>query len=42
MVNVHKGKGDALTCGAYIGINLLEHVMKFWKEGLKGEWFGGR
>jgi hypothetical protein len=28
MVNVYKGKGDALECGSYRGIKLLEHVMK--------------
>ena len=28
MMNVYKGKGDALECGSYRGIKLLEHVMK--------------
>ena len=28
MVNVYKGQGDALTCGSYRGIKLLEHAMK--------------
>jgi len=27
MVDVHKGTGDALTCGSYRAKNLLEHVM---------------
>ena len=27
-MNVYKGKGDALECGSYRGIRLLEHVMK--------------
>jgi hypothetical protein len=28
MMNVYKGKGDALDCGTYRRIRLLEHVMK--------------
>jgi hypothetical protein len=28
MVNVYKGKGDALECGPYRSIRLLEHVLK--------------
>ena len=28
MVNVYKGKWDALECGSYRGIKLTEHVMK--------------
>ena len=28
LVNVYKGKGDALECGSYRGIKLVEHAMK--------------
>ena len=28
LVNVHKGKGDALACGSYRGIKMVEHAMK--------------
>ena len=28
LVNVYKGKGDALACGSYRGIKLVEHAMK--------------
>ena len=28
IVNVYKGKGDALECGSYRGIKLLDQVMK--------------
>ena len=28
MVNVYKGKGNALECGPYRGIKLAEHIMK--------------
>ena len=28
MIPVYKGKGDALECGSYRGIKLLDHVMK--------------
>ena len=27
-MNVYKGKGDALECGSYRGIKLVEHAMK--------------
>ena len=32
MVSVYKGKGDALVCGSYRGIKLLEHVMKLFEK----------
>jgi len=32
MVNVYKGKGDALECGSYRGIKLLDHVMKVFER----------
>ena len=32
---VYKGKGDALDCGYYRGIRLLEHSMKVWKKVLE-------
>ena len=32
MVNVYKGKGDALECGSYRGIKLLEHAMKVFER----------
>ena len=35
-VPVFKGKGDALTCGKYRGIRLLEHAMKLWEKILEG------
>ena len=28
MISVYKGKGDALECGSYRGIKLLDQVMK--------------
>ena len=36
MVNVYKGKGDALTCGSYRGIELLEHAMKVLERAIEG------
>ena len=36
MVNVYKGKGDALTCGSYRGIRLLEHAMKVLERVIEG------
>jgi hypothetical protein len=32
MVTVYKGKGDALDCGSYRGIKLLDHVMKVFER----------
>ena len=36
MVNVYKGKGDALACGSYRGIKLLEHAMKVLERVIEG------
>ena len=37
MVNVYKGKGDALECGSYrSGIKLLDHVMKVLERVIEG------
>jgi hypothetical protein len=35
MVTVSKGKGDALECGSYGGIKLLEHGMKIFERVLE-------
>ena len=35
LVNVYKGKGDALTCDSYRGIKLLKQVMKILEKVLK-------
>ena len=32
MINVYKGKGDALECGSYRGKKLLEHAMKVFER----------
>ena len=32
---VFKGKGDAMNCGAYRGVKLLEHVMKIVEKVLE-------
>jgi hypothetical protein len=36
IVNVHKGKGDALECASYRGITLLDQVMKVFERVLEG------
>jgi hypothetical protein len=36
MVNVYKGKGDAMECGSYRGIKLLDHVMKVLERVIEG------
>ena len=36
MANVYKCKGDALTCGSYRGIKLLEHAMKVMERVIEG------
>ena len=36
MVNVYKGMADALTCGSYKDIKLLEHAMKFLERVIEG------
>ena len=32
MINVYKGKWDALECGSYRGIKLLEHAMEVFER----------
>jgi len=32
IVSVYKGKGDAIDCGSYRGIKLLEHAMKVFER----------
>src|SRR5664279_5259705 len=36
MMNVYKGKGDAIECGSYRGIKLLENVMKILERVIDG------
>ena len=36
MVNVNKENGDALACGSYKGIKLLEHAMKVLERVTEG------
>ena len=35
MVPIFKGKGDAMSCGAYRGVKLLEHAMKIVEKVLE-------
>ena len=35
LVNVYKGKGDALACGSYSGLKLLDQVMKILERVLE-------
>src|SRR5881296_1090859 len=37
MVNVYKGKGNALECSSYRGIKLLEHVLKVLERVIKAQ-----
>src|SRR5207244_8884791 len=32
MISIYKGKGDAMECGSYRGIKLLEHAMKVFER----------
>ena len=32
MISMYKGKGDALECGSYRGIKLLDQVMKVFER----------
>src|SRR5579863_9241140 len=32
MISIYKGKGDALDCGSYKGIKLLDQVMKVFER----------
>ena len=32
LVPVFKDKGDAMDCGAYRGLKMLEHAMKIWER----------
>ena len=36
IVNVYKGKGDALSCGSYRGIVLLDQAMKVLERVIEG------
>jgi len=41
LASVYKGKGDALECGSYRGIKILEHVLKIF-ELMRCVWRGGK
>ena len=32
IVPIFKGKGDAMSCGSYRGVKLLEHAMKIFER----------
>ena len=36
-VPIFKGKGDAMSCGAYRGVKLLEHAMQIVERVLERE-----
>ena len=35
MIPIFKGKGDAMNCGAYRGVKLLDHGMKIVEQVLE-------
>ena len=37
VVPIFKGKGDAMSCGVYRGVKLLEHAMKIVKRCKRGD-----
>ena len=34
-ISTYKGKGDAMDCGMYTGVKLLEHAMKIYERVLE-------
>ena len=36
MMNVYKGRGNALTCGSYRGMKLLEYAMMVLEKTIEG------
>ena len=40
VVPVFLGKGDAMSCGAYRGVKLLEHAMKIVEKGEENAAYG--